>query len=111
VIEIPKEGATVGMRGDLTARIESEGWPVMFVQALIPGQPWWCQAPVVNVDGGRFTTQVVFGDEFTPSGTRFRIAGILARTREEALKFEIGSKVQALPEGFPRSSEVVVKHQ
>ena len=54
------------MREDLTGRIESEGWPVIFVQADIPGQPWWCQAPVAKVDGGRFSTKVVFGDEFTP---------------------------------------------
>ena len=88
MIEYPKEGATVGMREDLTGRIESEGWPVIFVQADIPGQPWWCQAPVAKIEGGRFSTKVVFGDEFTPSGTKFRIAGILTRTREEALKFE-----------------------
>ena len=111
VIESPKQGATVGMREDLTGRIEAEGWPVIFVQAMIPGQPWWCQAPVAKIDGGRFTTQVVFGDEFTPSGTKYRIAGLVARTREEALKFQIGSKVQALPEGLPRSAEVVVTHQ
>jgi hypothetical protein len=111
VIESPKQGATIGMREELTGRMEAEGWPVIFVQALIPGQPWWCQAPVVNIDGGRFTTQVVFGDEFTPSGTKFRIAGLVAFTREEALKFQIGYKVQALPEGLPRSAEVVVTHQ
>jgi len=84
---------------------------VVFVQADIPGQPWWCQAAVAKVDGGAFNTPVVFGDEFTPSGTRFRIAGIVTRTREEALKFAIGSKEQALPEGFPRSVEVIVTHQ
>jgi hypothetical protein len=111
VIENPKQGATVGMREELTGRIESQGWPVIFVQADIPGQPWWCQAPVATVDGGRFSTQVVFGDEFTPPGTKFRIAGIISRSREEALKFEIGSKQQALPEGFPRSAEVVVMHR
>jgi serine/threonine-protein kinase len=111
VIENPKQGATVGMREELTGRIESEGWPVIFVQADLPGQPWWCQAPVAKVEGGRFSTMVVFGDEFTPSGTRFRIAGIVTRTREEALKFDTGSKEQALPEGFPRSVVIVVAHQ
>ena len=45
------------------------------------------------------------------AGTRFRIAGIVTRTREEALKFDIGSKQQALPEGFPQSVEVVVTHR
>ena len=99
------------MREDLTGRIESEGWPVIFVQADIPGQPWWCQAPVAKVDGGKFSTKIVFGDELTPSGTKFRIAGIVTRTREEALKFNIGSKQQALPEGFPQSVEVVVTHR
>jgi serine/threonine protein kinase len=111
VIENPKPGATVDMREELTGRIESEGWPVIFVQADIPGQPWWCQAPVAKVDGGSFSTNVVFGDEFTPSGTKFRIAGIVTRTREEALRFNIGSKQLALPEGFPQSVEVVVTHR
>ena len=111
VIENPKPGATVGMSEDLTGRIESEGWPVIFVQADIPGQPWWCQAPVAKVEGGRFSTKVVCGDELTPSGTRFRIAGIVTRTREEALKFNMGSKQLALPEGFPQSVEVIVTHR
>jgi hypothetical protein len=111
VIESPGQGAMVDMREELTGRLESEGWPVIFVQADIPGQPWWCQAPVAKVDGGRFTTKVVFGDEFTPQGTRFRITGIVTPTREEALKFDIGSKHLAPPEGFPQSVEVVVTHR
>jgi hypothetical protein len=101
----------VGMREELAGRIESEGWPVIFVKAEIPGQLWWCQAPVAKVDAGRFSTKVVFGDESTPSGTKFRIAGIVARTREDALKFALGSKEQSLPEGFPQSAAVVVTHR
>ena len=108
VIDSPKQGATVDMREELTGRIESKGWPVIFIQADIPGQPWWCQAPVAKVDGGRFSTKVVFGDEYTPHGMRFRIAGIVTSTREEALKFDIGSQQQAVPAGFPQSVEVVV---
>ena len=111
VIESPKQGETVGTNEELTGRIKSGGWPVIFVQADISGQAWWCQAPVARVDGGMFSTKVVFGDEFTRSGTRFRIAGILAPNREEALKFATGSKEQALPEGLPRSAEVVVTHR
>jgi hypothetical protein len=111
VFENPKDGATVGTREELTGRIESSGWPVIFVQADIPGQPWWCQAPVEKVEGGRFTSTVVFGDEFTPSGTRFRIVGIVTPAREDALKFEIGSKAQDLPAGFPQSVVVAVTHR
>jgi eukaryotic-like serine/threonine-protein kinase len=111
VIESPQEGATVDMRAELTGRLESDGWPVIFVQADIPGQPWWCQAPVEKVDGRRFTATVVFGDEFTPSGTKYRIAGIVTRTREDALKFNIGTKQQALPDGFPQSVPIVVTHR
>jgi serine/threonine-protein kinase len=111
VIEYPKQGDTVGMREELSGRIESAGWPVIFVQADIPGQAWWCQAPVASVNGGRFTSEVVFGDDFTPSGTRFRIVGIVTRTHEEALQFDMGSKLQALPEGLPQSVVVVVSHR
>jgi hypothetical protein len=46
-----------------------------------------------------------------PSGTRFRIAAIVDRTREEALKFAAGLKAYDLPEGFPRSVEVVVTNR
>jgi serine/threonine-protein kinase len=111
VIESPKAGATVGMKEMITGRMESEGWPVIFIQADIPGQPWWCQAPVEQVDGGTFTANVVFGDERTPSGMKFRIAGIVTKTREEALKFTMGSQQQSLPEGFPKSAEVMVTHR
>ena len=111
VIERPQQGATVGMREDLTGRIESGGWPVIFVQADLPGQPWWCQSHVTNVDGGRFTAKVVFGDEFTPPGTKFRIAGVVTGTRDEALKFNVGSKEYVLPKGFPQSVEVDVTHR
>ena len=55
--------------------------------------------------------KVVFGDEFTPSGTKYRIAGVVAPRREEALKFEIGALGQTLPEELPRSAEVVVTHR
>jgi WD40 repeat protein len=111
VIESPREGATVGMREDLTGRIRSEGWPVIYVQPDIPGQPWWCQAPVAKIDGGKFTTKVHFGDELTPSGTKFRIAGIVARTREEALEFNKRGTEHDLPEGFPQTEVVVVTLQ
>jgi serine/threonine-protein kinase len=108
IIESPKPASIVGRNEELTGRIDSDGWPVIFVQADIPGQPWWCQAPVVKVEGGRFSTSVVFGDDFTPPGTRFRIAGIIAPAREAALKFNVGAKQPALPEGFPQSLEIVV---
>jgi serine/threonine protein kinase len=111
LIESPKQGATVGMNEELSGLVESDGWPVIFVQADIPGQLWWCQAPVEKVDGGRFSTKVVFGDGVTPHGTRFRIAGIVTRTRDEARKFAMGSNHPALPEGFPKSVEVTVARQ
>ena len=111
LIESPKQGATVGMTEELSGRIESEGWPVIFVQADLPGQPWWCQAPVEKVEGGRFSTKVVFGDNVTQHGTRFRIAGIVTRTRDEARKFAIGSNHPVLPEGFRKSVEVTVTRQ
>jgi eukaryotic-like serine/threonine-protein kinase len=112
VIEYPKQEATVDTKEDLAGQIgTSGGWPVIFVQAGLPGQPWWCQAAVTQVEGGRFTAKVVFGDESTTRGMKFRVAGIVVRTREEALKFLVGAKHYELPEGFPKSVEVVVTHR
>jgi hypothetical protein len=110
-IESPKPDAMVSMREDVKGRIESAGWPVIFVQADMPGQPWWCQASVARIDGGSFIAKAVFGDDLTPSGMRFRIAAIIAPTREAAMKFTIGTQLDALPDGFPQSAEVVVTHR
>jgi eukaryotic-like serine/threonine-protein kinase len=110
-IESPKDGASVGMREVLQGRLESGGWPVVFVQSAVPGQPWWCQAPVESVDRGKFTAKVVFGDEKTPGGTTFRIAVLEARDREEALRHKIGTQEYQLPAGLSRAREIVVKRR
>ena len=44
-------------------------------------------------------------------GRPYVIKGGGGRVYLEALKFAVGSKEQALPEGFPRSVEVVVTHR
>jgi hypothetical protein len=112
VIEYPKPGASVDTKEDLAGQIGTAGgWPVIFIQADLPGQPWWCQAAITQVDGGKFTAKVVFGDESTHRGMKFRVAGIVVPTRDEALKFPVGAKHYVLPEGFPHSIEVVVTHR
>jgi serine/threonine protein kinase len=107
-IETPKHGTMVGPREQLICRLESGGWPVVFVQSMVAGQPWWCQPPVARLGDGRFTVHVAFGEESTPSGTRFRIAAVVAPTQQEAQKFQTGTQMSDLPAGLPRSDEVVV---
>ena len=111
VIESPQQGATVGMREVLIGRMQSDGWPVIFVQADIPGQPWWCQSPVTSVEHGEFRSAVVFGDEQTPHGMQFRVVAVVAPTREAAHNFKLGAKHLVLPDGLPHTDEVVVSRK
>jgi hypothetical protein len=108
-IESPQTGATVGIREILIGRMQSDGWPVIFVQADIPGQPWWCQSPVTLVEHGEFRSGVVFGDEQTPHGMQFRVVAVVAATREAAHNFKPGAKHLVLPDGLPQTAEVVVR--
>jgi eukaryotic-like serine/threonine-protein kinase len=111
MIESPQNGATVGMREILIGRMQSDGWPMIFVQADIPGQPWWCQSPVTSVEHGGFRSEVVFGDEQTPHGMQFRVVAVVAPTREAAHNFKLGAKHLVLPNGLPHTTEVVVSRK
>ena len=75
--------------------MEAEGWPVIFVQAASPVKHGGVRPPSRRSTAGSSARPVVFGDEFTPSGTKFRIAGIVARTREEA------SSSKSVPRSWP----------
>jgi hypothetical protein len=105
----PKEGARVGQFEEIEGRRDAkEGWPVVLVQPLAPGQPWWVQAAVEEVTDGKFTANVQIGDDKTKPGTKFRLVVVLAKDREAAQKFEAGMTRNSLPAGLPRSEPVQV---
>jgi hypothetical protein len=108
----PQANAQVSGQETLEGKITAAGlWPVVFIQPLMSGQPWWVQAPVEEVVEGHFTADVRIGDKTTKAGTKFRIAVVLAKSREEALKFQAGDTRLALPANLPHSEFVIVVRQ
>ena len=104
----PAEGAKVEQSSEVIGEVLVPGWPVVLVKPLAGDQLWWVQSPVEEVRGGRFTTPVLFGNDETKSGTQFRIVILVAKTKDEAMKFERGQTKGALPPGLPRSEQVTV---
>lgn len=110
VITSPTDGQNVEQSEQVEGQLRVErGWPVVFVKALTDsGQAWWVQSAVDEVSGGNFAAQCTFGTEDTKPGTKFRIVVVLARTKEDAGRFEAGKKMSTLPPGLPRSEPLSV---
>src|SRR5262245_48865446 len=89
VIASPKGDAKVGQFEEVEGKLNvQEGWPVVLVQPLVGGQPWYVQGAVDEVASGKFTSKVQFGNEKTKAGTKFRIVIVVARDKAAAQKFE-----------------------
>jgi hypothetical protein len=100
----PKEGSKVSQYEEIDGRLDpKKGWPVLLVQPLAPGQPWWIQATVEDVTDGKFTAKAQFGDDKTKGGAKFRVVVVLAKDKAAAEKFEAGTTKNSLPPGLPRS--------
>jgi len=108
VIVSPKEGAKVSSSEEVEGKLNIEGWPVILVQPLVEGEPWWIQGSVEELDEGKFTTTAQFGNTETKAGTKFKIIIVVAKNQEAAKKFEKGKTRTALPAGLPRSAPVTV---
>jgi hypothetical protein len=107
-VEEPKAGAKVEQISEVEGEVLTSGWPVVLVRPLAGDQPWWIQAPVEEVRGGRFSAPVLFGNDDTKTGTQFRVVIVVANSKKDAMKFERGKTLSALPAGTPRSEQVTV---
>jgi hypothetical protein len=109
----PTDGARVTAQEAVEGRLkDAQGaWPVAFVKPLVGTEPWWLQGQVEEIENGRFTCDVRFGDLTTRAGTKFRIAIVLVKSKEEALKYRAGDTRLVLPPGLPRSEIVTVVRQ
>jgi hypothetical protein len=111
VVLSPRDGAKVSQTEEVEGKVTAEGWPVVFVKPLAGDEPWWTQSPVEELNNGKFTSQVYFGNEQTKAGTKFRVVVVVARNKGEAHKFERGTTRSALPGGLPRSAPVNVTRE
>ena len=95
----------------VTARVKSDRHVVALVQSTEPGSLWWVQSPVARSSEGEVTAKVLFGNQKTRDGSKFRVLFLLPKTVEEAERYKTGDALQTLPKGMPHSRpvEVVLK--
>jgi hypothetical protein len=105
----PKDGDKVDKLESLDGKLSvQDGWPVVLVQPQAGGQPWWVQSTVDQVDKGKFSASVQFGEDDTPAGTKFKICVVLAPSKQAADKYKTGDRLASPPAGLPRSEIVSV---
>jgi hypothetical protein len=108
----PSPDAVAGRISTLSGQItgNGHGWPVVLVQPVLAGEPWYVQPEVTAVQSnGTFSTPVYIGSATTPPHTQFRIVVILAHNHKQAhAQFPEGKMLKSLPAGLPASQTVFV---
>ncbi len=94
---------------ELVGRLSAELKPIVLVAVDDSSGLWWVQDPVVVGKDGYFKSTVRFGNDETPNGTKFRVVVVTPRSGQEAAVLKFGTSIVDLPDGIPRSKEVVVE--
>ncbi|MFN0021040.1 MAG: hypothetical protein ACKVP0_22505 [Pirellulaceae bacterium] len=107
-VTYPTPDAKVKTVTEVTGKMTSEGWPVVIVRCDNQNDEWWVQGQAKFGEEGAFTSTARFGNEKTPSGTKFRVAVLTFSSAKAAERFVTGISFEGLPPGIPRSKEVLV---
>lgn len=103
----PAQDAKVKMITEVAGKLTTKGWPVVVVRSDDPNESWWVQGTAQLGDDGDFICQAQFGNDKTPTGSKFRVAFITLPSSDEADALTVGLALKKLPD-VPRSEEVVV---
>ncbi|HRX79430.1 MAG: hypothetical protein H6821_06420 [Planctomycetaceae bacterium] len=109
VVLKPQADEKVKRVTELIGRVPEELHPIVLVGVDDSSGLWWVQDPVVMGKGGYFKSIVRFGNDATPDGTKFRILVVTPRSGQEASVLKTGMSLPDLPNGIPRSKEIVVQ--
>lgn len=105
----PRHDAKVEMISEVSGKVLTRGWPIVFVRAELPDCLWWSQEwsePAATA--GHFKAKVRFGNDKSRDGSRFRVVVLMAKSEGDAMRFKPGTSLKELPEELPRSAETVV---
>lgn len=105
----PLQDEKVKRVADLIGRVPEGLHPIVLVSVDDSSGLWWVQDPVVMGKGGYFKSIVRFGNDATPDGTKFRLLVVTPRSGQEASDLKTGMSLADLPNGIPRSKEIVVQ--
>jgi hypothetical protein len=104
LIQTPVENSSVGRVENLLASTRAKGWPIALVRSDLPDDVWWVQQ-VVGIQGNSFAARVNFGNEYSLSGSVYRMVIVFLDTPDEVRRFRIAKQFKEIPEGTRRSRE------
>ena len=107
LIQSPAENSHVERANMVTCSSLDDRKPVILVRSTQANDSWWVQAASSPDTKNRFVSSARFGNDSTPSGTRFRIVAIYPDA-DQATNFRAGMSLEQLPAGVTRSAEVEV---
>lgn len=105
----PVEGANVDRVEQIRARLAAKGWPLVLVQPVVEGEPWYAAHPVLEIgDDGQFVARAHFGGPRTPAGTKFHVIVVVLSDKRQAEGFPPGKRLREIPAAWPRSAPATV---
>lgn len=103
-IQTPVETAPVGRVENVVAMTNAKGWPIALIRSNLPDDVWWVQQ-VVGIQGNAFAARVNFGNEYSLSGSEYRMVIVFLDSPDEVRRFRIAKQFKDIPEGTRRSRE------
>jgi hypothetical protein len=103
-IQTPIESTPVGRFENVVAMTNAKGWPIALIRSDLPDDVWWVQQ-VVGIQGNAFAARVNFGNEYSLSGSEFRMVIVFLDSPDEVRRFRIAKQFKDIPEGTRRSRE------
>lgn len=107
-ISEPKEGQSVDFVEEIRGQVKPGVRPVVLVRSAEPNETWWIQGYADVSRTGEFAALARFGNNNSPTGSRFRVAVLFCKTDAEAASFQPGKVLVRLPSNIPHSKEVEV---
>ena len=104
IVQTPLETAPVGRMENVVAMTRASGWPIALVRSDLPDDVWWVQQ-MVGIQGNSFAARVNFGNEYSLSGTGYRMVIVFLDSPDEVRRFRIAKQFKVIPEGTRRSRE------
>jgi hypothetical protein len=103
-IQTPIESTPVARFENVVAMTNAKGWPIALIRSDLPDDVWWVQQ-VVGIQGNAFAARVNFGNEYSLSGSEFRMVIVFLDSPDEVRRFRIAKQFKDIPEGTRRSRE------
>lgn len=104
ILQTPAENVPVDRVENVVAATKAKGWPIALVRSDLPDDVWWVQQ-VIGIQGTSFAARANFGNEYSVSGSAYRMVIVFLDSPDEVRRFRIAKQFKEIPAGVRRSRE------